>query len=372
MSRWLQISLSGRICCNPPSLQGYRRLFLAVFNLQIKRHFYYDLRSEGSSEVHRFIVQPICVLRFWIYGISLPARISLQRFSRFPSRNNHYRTSRLLSSYKPTTTMTAAHAIPEESAPEVAGAENANEGSNNPDAAGGVEARPPPPLDNADAAGGAGGAQLPDDDAPPPPDAAAPGGQEMAAAADDADADAGAAMPQQMQALATDLSSYFATLQGALSQQRSANGNSATGIGSTVVSLLLDGTSLVVAAGNAAGVDIWGFMSAAAGTHNSPPGALLTPRQAALYLYAVGQNVVALEAAVLGSRPPPAMFAAAGGGGFDMDEANVGGGGGGITAKQVAEIVSASGLDRWICFAFLAGYFLFVLVGLVGSSLQSD
>ena len=256
--------------------------------------------------------------------------------------------------------MTAAHAIPEESAPEVAGAENANEGSN-PDAAGGVEARPPPPLDNADAAGGA---QLPDDDdAPPPPDAVAAGGQVMAAPADD-DADAGgAAMPQQMQALATDLSSYFATLQGALAQQRSTNGNSATGIGSTVVSLLLDGTTLVVAAGNAAGVDIWGFMSATAGTHNSPPGALLTPRQAALYLYAVGQNVVALEAAVLGSRPPPAMFAAAGGGGFDMDEANAGGGGGGITAKQVAEIVSVSGLDRWICFSFIGWVFPFYCTG---------
>ena len=275
--------------------------------------------------------------------IYFPANLNLIAYIDFPARRPPISsTGSSVSSYKPTTTMTAAHAIPEESAPEVAGAENANEGSN-PDAAGGVEARPPPPLDNADAAGGA---QLPDDDdAPPPPDAAAAG--VMAAPADD-DADAGgAAMPQQMQALATDLSSYFATLQGALAQQRSTNGNSATGIGSTVVSLLLDGTTLVVAAGNAAGVDIWGFMSATAGTHNSPPGALLTPRQAALYLYAVGQNVVALEAAVLGSRLPPAMFAAAagGGGGFDMDEANVGGGGGGITSKQVAEIVSVSG---WI------------------------
>jgi len=241
----------------------------------------------------------------------------------------------------------AASAPPEGNAPapEVAGVENANEssaaaaaeganhvenpindGNDNPgDAAGSAaELNPPPPAANA--ADGA--------DAPP-----------VDAAPDAAAAEGAAPLP----ALATDLSTYFATLRNTLQRQ---NGNSATGgVRSSMVVLLWDGVSPIVEAGNAAGRNNFGFedVSAVGGNASAAGGgrAAMSPNQAALYLYAVAQNIVALEAAVLGSRPPNALFAAAAGGMMDgMGPSNVGGG---VTAKQVAEIISAVSIAATFC-----------------------
>ena len=264
-----------------------------------------------------------------------------------------------------------AVSAPEETipAPEVAGAENANESPANGD--GGGDNNPENNGQNADAAADAAGGdshnqqqQHPAPNAPAPEEAAA-----AAAAHDAAAGGVGGEVPPPIPALSADIATYFANLQTAILRQASSDGNSATGGsgsgGMRLMTLLWEGVAPITAVGNAVfgssrngGIHL-GFES---NTNNvasdaSSRGGPMNSNQAALYLYAVAQNIVGLEAAVLGSRNSSQMFAAGGGGmpggALDVPPSM---NGGGISAKQVAEIVSVSD-------AIYHHLFLFVCVG---------
>lgn len=150
--------------------------------------------------------------------------------------------------------------------------------------------------------------------------------------------------PPRASALANDLSTYFTNLSTALqrqhelslSQNGTSNNNSATGYSTAIITLLKEGVAPITAAGTEGGnTNSTSFV---------PPS--MTPKQGALYLYAVSQNIVALEAAVLGSGSGSgSMFASAAAGG-EIDGAGSGSNcnvlGGTITARQVVEIVMVS------------------------------
>ena len=264
-----------------------------------------------------------------------------------------------------------AVSAPEETipAPEVAGAENANESPANGDG-GGVN-NPENNGQNADAtADAAGGDSHNQQQQHPAPNAPAPEEAAAAAAAHDAAAGGvGGEVPPPIPALSADIATYFANLQTAILRQASSDGTSATGGsgsgGMRLMTLLWEGVAPITAVGNAVfgssrngGIHL-GFES---NTNNvasdaSSRGGPMNSNQAALYLYAVAQNIVGLEAAVLGSRNSSQMFAAGGGGmpggALDVPPSM---NGGGISAKQVAEIVSVSD-------AIYHHLFLFVCVG---------
>ncbi|KAL9186023.1 hypothetical protein ACHAXT_005261 [Thalassiosira profunda] len=164
-----------------------------------------------------------------------------------------------------------------------------------------------------------------------------------AAAAPDAAAGGPAPPNHALPSLAAELSGYFANLQQALRRQM---GASATGGGrSSVAQVLHEGAASLSAAGS--GIVLFDSCSPPNGGAARGPGrgAPVTPAQAALYLYAVAQNIVALEAAVLGSRS-----AAAGGGGLAAGLDGIGlGAQGGLGAKQVQEIVAAAGIAATFC-----------------------
>eukprot|EP00571_Detonula_confervacea_P006983 CAMPEP_0172322172 /NCGR_PEP_ID=MMETSP1058-20130122/45177_1 /TAXON_ID=83371 /ORGANISM="Detonula confervacea, Strain CCMP 353" /LENGTH=743 /DNA_ID=CAMNT_0013037833 /DNA_START=13 /DNA_END=2247 /DNA_ORIENTATION=- len=245
---------------------------------------------------------------------------------------------------------TAAPSAPKD--PKVAGAENGTESStaaiaaavegaqvennpsvannDNPDASGGGNESQPPPVANA------------------PPDAAAGEAPDAAAGGNDAPPP----LPNE-----NNLTTYFTTLSTTL--QRQNNGNNM--IRSSIASLLWEGVAPIVAAGNESGGNVFlAFESSAppAAAGDAIRAAAMSPNQAALYLYAVAQNIVALESAVLGSQSSPAMYATAAGAGAGgmmdgMGPSNLLMGnnsvGGGVTAKQVAEIVSAVSIAATFC-----------------------
>jgi hypothetical protein len=172
--------------------------------------------------------------------------------------------------------------------------------------------------------------------------------------------------------LAADLSAYFATLSKTVLRRTTTNivagdsihaaanvsATTSTAASSSIAMILWEGVGPILAAGQHDNINVMSCDSSSTfegvissiegGQQHISTSRLITPQQAALYLYTVAQNVVALESAVLGTfsnglASNAAAAAASDGGTMGWGNGTMGGTTmKTIMANQVAEIVSVS------------------------------
>ncbi|KAL7543546.1 hypothetical protein ACHAWF_007413 [Thalassiosira exigua] len=245
----------------------------------------------------------------------------------------------------------AAPPPPEDDVPPPAAVEEGGGGES-----GGGEAAPPPPANGDGAAGGGN----PDDGvAAAAPEGPAPAEADPPAAAVAEGGGGGDAARPPGPGEDADLAAYFDDLRAAVRPPRHGDGAASASMGggassSAAMTLMLrEGAARIISLGGTSGGHSFRVIDGAGGASSEgahagadadavpsqrPPPAL-SPRRAGLYLCAVAQNIVALEAAVLGSRPAAAAAAYAEGGLVP----------GASTAKDAVEIVSAVSVAARFC-----------------------